>query len=59
MHATCVFTLLLDLYGLNSTTFVFIVNLVNLILEEFIIIALFVVHDATDCQQKLNNDALH
>ena len=58
MHTTSILSLFFNLYRLNMRTFVFIFHFVDLILKEFVVITFFVVNDAGDQQQYLDNNTL-
>jgi hypothetical protein len=57
VHAACVFRLFLYFDGFDVRAFVLIFDLVDLVLEELVVVALLVVDDAADEEERLEYDA--
>lgn len=59
MHTAGILSILmLDINGVNMGMLVLVVDLINLVLKEFVIVAFLVVHDADYQQDSLYNDTL-
>jgi hypothetical protein len=60
MHAASILAILVfDINGVDMGVLVLVIDLIDLVLEEFVIVPLLIVHNADYQQECLNYDALY